>query len=372
MLLRADFNVPLQEGRVSDDTRIRKTLPTIQYLLDRGASIAICSHLGRPEGKPNMKYSLLPVAEHLEKLLVRPVRFLPNPIDNKNLEAGEVIVLQNTRFFEEEKEDKTIFAGALARGCDLFVNDAFGAIHRSHASTLGVAGLLPAYAGLLVEREVEVLSEVMKNPERPLALVLGGAKMKTKIGVLEYFAEKADVIMLGGGIANTFLAAKGADIGDSLFEPLEVEHAKRILEKAEQHGKIILLPEDAVVAHHVDPNAETAEKDISTLEVTDKILDIGPKTREQYVAAITSAKTFLWNGPVGIFEMQPFAEGTRAVAEAATTVKKSILGGGDTLEALSHFGHGEEEYFHASTGGGAMLQFLEGATLPALDALQDL
>ena len=370
-LIRADFNVPLKKGKIADDTRIRKSLPTIKFLLENGGAIAICSHLGRPAGRPNPKYSLLPVAKHLEKLLKKSVKFFPNPLENKNLKKGEILLLQNTRFFPEETENNSMFAAALARGCDFFINDAFGTAHRAHASTVGVAGFLPSAAGFLLEKEISVLGEVLKNPARPLVLLTGGAKMKGKIGVLEKFVEIADAILLGGGIANTFLAATGKKIGDSLFEPTEIETAKMILKKAEKEKCEILLPIDAVVSTEISESAPAKMKKIDAIENDEKILDIGEKSAAKYATKIDGAKMLVWNGPVGIFELSPFSAGTEKMATAAAKCDgKTILGGGDTLEAIAKFGFLEKDFTHLSTGGGAMLEFLEGKKLPAIAILE--
>jgi phosphoglycerate kinase len=370
VLLRADFNIPIDDGKIVDDTRIQKTLPTIQRILNSGASVAICSHLGRPGGKPNIKYSLRPVAERLSELLGKSVLFFPNPLENKNMKPGDVVLLQNTRFFPEEGDNSILFAAALARGCDLFVNDAFGTAHREHASNVGVSGLLPNAGGLLLEKEITVLSDVMRTPERPLTLILGGAKMKTKIGVLKTFVEKADALLVGGGIANTFLAAQGKNIGDSLFEATEIETAKAILEEAEKHSCHLLLPEDAVVSKEISETASTRVIPIYDISSDERILDIGKKTRAQYVENISRSKMIVWNGPVGLFETHPFSAGTRVISEACAEAKgKTILGGGDTLEAIDRFGYSEENFFHLSTGGGAMLKFLEGKELPGIHVL---
>ncbi len=372
VLLRADFNVPLVKGKIGDDTRIRQTLPTIHYILEAGGSVVICSHLGRPEGKPNSEYSLFPVAEHLEKVLRKPVAFFSNPLEVKSLKPGNVILLQNTRFFEEETANSTLFAAALACGCNFFVNDAFGSVHRAHASTVAVAGLLPSAAGLLLEKEITILGEVLNNPSRPLVILAGGAKMKDKIGVLEHFAEIADSILLGGGIANTFLAATGKNIGDSLFEPSEIGTAQRILAKAIENDCEIMLPKDAIISLEASETAVTRVKSIDWVVGGEKILDLGPKSAEEYSEKIKGAQMFVWNGPVGIFELSPFSNGTRAIAEAAKNCPgKTILGGGDTIDAISRFGFFEGSFSHLSTGGGAMLEFLEGKVLPGIEALQN-
>lgn len=370
ILLRADFNVPIKDGKVSDDSRIQKTLPTIQKILENGASLAICSHLGRPGGKPNVKYSLKPVADHLQSLLGKKVNFFSNPLENKYLEPGDIILLQNTRFFEEETQNNTLFAGALARGCDFFVNDAFGTTHRAHASTVGVAGLLPHAAGLLVEQEIRVLEGVLKNPEKPLTVITGGAKMKTKIGVLEHFATVADNILLGGGIANTFLAAQGFEIGDSLFEATEIEHAKKIMDIAQKNRCEICLPSDVVVSQEVSETAETRICSLSEITPEEKILDMGTETLEKYKERIVASNLCVWNGPLGLFELSPFATGTREIAKVVHAAKKAVLGGGDTLDAVAKFGFSEEDFFHCSTGGGAMLCYLEGDEMPAIEALR--
>jgi phosphoglycerate kinase len=371
-LLRADFNVPIKDGKVSDDTRIRETLPTIEKILNAGGSLVICSHLGRPKGTPNLKYSLRPASERLSELLGKPVRFFSNPLDNKEMKPGDILLLQNTRFFAEEEENNTLFAGALARGCDLYINDAFGTAHRAHASTAGVAGLLPHAAGLLIEREVHVLSDILKNPEHPLTLVVGGAKMKTKIGVIETFLEIADTILVGGGIANTFLSAKGEKIGDSLFEATEIETAQGILQKAKEHRCELILPTDIVASKEVTEEATGKTMITNDIAEDEKILDIGPKTAELFAKKISESKMVVWNGPVGLFEMPNFAQGTKVIAEASAQMNgKAILGGGDTIEAIAHFGFTKEDFFHLSTGGGAMLEFLEGKTLPGIETLEE-
>lgn len=312
------------------------------------------------------------MAEKLSELIKRPVEFFTNPLDNKQMKPGDVLLLQNTRFFEEEEENTTLFAGALARGCDLYVNDAFGTAHRAHASTAGVAGLLLHAAGLLIEREVEVFSHILKNPEKPLALVVGGAKMKTKIGVIETFLDIADTILVGGGIANTFLSAKGESIGDSLFEATEIETAKGILQKAEECNCELVLPEDVVVSKEIIEQATGRTTTTQDIAEEEKIVDIGPKTAELFAEKISASKMMVWNGPVGLFEMPHFAEGSKAIADAAAKMSgKAILGGGDTLEAIAHFGYSKEDFFHLSTGGGAMLEFLEGKILPGIEALEE-
>ena len=287
------------------------------------------------------------------------------------MDDGEVLLLENTRFFEEEEKNNIFFAASLARGCDFFVNDAFGTAHRAHASNAGIASVLPGMAGLLLEKEVSLLGEILKNPSRPLAFLVGGAKMKDKIGVLNHFAETANVILLGGGIANTFLAAAGKNVGDSLFEPSEIKTAQEILAKATENGCEIVLPSDAVVANEVSPTAPSQIKSVDAIVGSDKILDLGPDSIKEYSARIASAQMLVWNGPVGLFEFPPFSEGTRALAGAVQKCPgKTIVGGGDTLDALARFGFPESDFDHLSTGGGAMLEFLEGKILPGIEILE--
>ncbi|QQS59077.1 phosphoglycerate kinase [Candidatus Peregrinibacteria bacterium] len=372
VLVRADFNVPISEGVITDDTRIRATIPTIQHILTAGGSVILCSHLGRPDGMPNKKYSLAPVAKRLSELLHKEVVFLPNPLEEKSSlgREGEVVLLENTRFFAEEEANSPLFSALLANGCDLYVNDAFGAAHRAHASTAGVADFLSGYSGLLLEKEVNALSGVMKDPDHPLILVLGGAKMKTKIGVLRSFIKSADSILLGGGIANTFLAASGVNVQESLYEEKEIETAKEILDQATKNMCSILLPIDAVVAKNTEDAQHHRISLVQELSLGEKIFDIGPESQRKFSEKICSAKTILWNGPVGLSEVSPFEVGTRAIANAMTeSSAKVILGGGDTLEAIARLGFSEDQFFHISTGGGAMLELLEGKELPGVMAV---
>lgn len=372
-LLRADFNVPIENKKVGDDTRIRHTLPTLQRILKNGGSVAICSHLGRPKGKVQEKYSLAPVAKKLAELIGKPVRFLSDIFEKKDLQPGNIVLLENTRFFPEEEKNDAEFAKKLTEGCDFFVNDAFGTAHRAHASTTAAAEILPSLAGLLLEQETEVLTTVLKNPEKPLVLVTGGAKMETKIGVLEHFVTIAESILVGGGIANTFLAAMGNNIGDSLYEKSEIERAKKIVAKAKKNGCNLLLPVDAVVSQEISETASVKNIPVGEdLPKGGKILDIGVESAKIYAEKVREAKMIVWNGPVGIFELTPFANGTRTIAEECKkTSAKTILGGGDTLDAIARFGGTEEDFFHLSTGGGAMLEFLEGKSLPGIEALEN-
>ena len=377
VLLRADFNVPLKGGKVSDDARIRSVIPTIRQLQHAGCSIVIMSHLGRPDGQIDDSARLDPVAVRLGELLGQPVQQLSDCIGAEveaavsQFQPRDVCLLENLRFHAGETKNDPAFATALSRLGDVFVQDAFGCVHRAHASITGVPALLPSSSGLLVAREVAALSSIFESPKRPLVVIVGGAKIDTKIGVLKQFAKLADTILLGGGLANTFLAAEGYEVGESLYEPNEMETAQEIAMIA---SKKLILPEDAICA---DGDAAldntTARLDIKTdaLPFNVKILDIGRLTQAQYSQTIASAGTVVWNGPVGLFECTPFSDGTRAIADAcATTSATTILGGGDTLDALASFGISDTAFTHVSTGGGAMLEFLEGKQLPGLAVLQ--
>lgn len=370
VLLRADFNVPLKDGEISDDTRIRETLPTITKIIEMGASLTICSHLGRPKGEEE-KYSLEPVAKKLAELLQKEIIFVPDVLEKIELKSGGIALLQNTRYYEEEEENDKEFSKKLAEGYDFFINDAFGTAHRAHASNVGVTAFLPSAAGLLLEREIEVLRNVVKNPEKPLVIMVGGAKMKTKIGVLEHFAEKAQTVLIGGGIANTFLAAQGGNVGNSLYEKEEIPTAKQIIKKTEKSGCKIVFMIDCVVAKEVREKAETRNIPVSDVADDDKILDIGIQTAHIFAEKIENAAMFLWNGPAGLFEMKPFQNGTKKITDAAAKMNgKAILGGGDTLDAVAKFGYSKKDFYHLSTGGGAMLTFLEGGKMPGIEALR--
>jgi phosphoglycerate kinase len=400
VLVRVDFNVPMeeQEGRmvITDLTRINETLPTIELLIERGARIILASHLGRPKGKREASMSLRPVAEKLADLIHRPVAFVDDCIGEKAentaaaLKEGDVLLLENVRFHEEEEANDTAFAAKLGKLADHYVNDAFGSAHRAHASTEGVAQVIKARggkcaAGLLMERELKFLGDELENPGRPFVVILGGAKVSDKINVIDRLLEKANTILIGGAMAYTFRLAQGHKIGKSLVEPDKVEVAKAALEKARNKGVKFLLPSDDVVASPVDtgklnkkgkPVIEMQNPQVnSSLDVPEGAggVDIGPETIRAYSEAVTSAKTILWNGPMGIFEDERFAKGTfeiaRAVAEAtATNGAKSIIGGGDSVKALNRAGLGRKVTF-MSTGGGASLEFLEGKELPGVAAL---
>lgn len=373
VLLRTDFNVPVKEGKVQDDTRLQESLPTIQELVRRGAKVVIVTHLGRPKGvTEELRLDL--VGSALSVLLGKPVKKLNDCVGPEVKAAilamvpGDVVLLENVRFHPEEEANDSAFAKALAKGCDLFVNDAFGTIHRAHASTVGVAAYLPAYAGLLVAKEVEVLSGILEHPEAPVALVMGGAKIDTKIGILEKFLSIADTFIIGGALANTFLAAQGHSVGSSLCEADKVEIAKKFLEAAQ--GKVVLLPVDAVVASDVTVGLPYQEVSVDEVPADQKILDIGSKTIALYAEALAKSKTILWNGPMGLYENPAFEKGTRGVAEAiAAGSAVKVLGGGDSIDAVNHFGIAHEKFTHISTGGGAMLEFLEGKMLPGVQVL---
>ncbi|MGH2768663.1 MAG: phosphoglycerate kinase [Actinomycetota bacterium] len=373
ILLRLDLNVPLKEGRVADDTRIRASLPTIRALIERGATVICCSHLGRPKGSPNPALSLAPVAELLAEQLGRTVRKTTRPDgpaeELEDMPASEVGLLENLRFDPGEERNDQDFAARLARLADAYVDDAFGAVHRAHASVAAVAGLLPRAAGLLLEEEVRVLSKLLEGADRPFVVVLGGAKVSDKIGVVANFLERADAIPIGGAMANTFLAAAGAEVGASRVESDRLQEVSETLRAAAAAGVEIALPEDLVAAEAFEASA--ASRVVPAREVPSGMmaLDIGPASREAFSALIGEAATVLWNGPMGVFEWDAFSAGTRAVAEAVATSKAfTVVGGGDSAAALAAFGL-TEAVSHLSTGGGASLEFLEGKELPGLKAL---
>jgi phosphoglycerate kinase len=377
VLVRVDFNVPLDGGTVADDTRIRAALPTIELLRERGAALVLVSHLGRPKGKPDPALSMRPVGERLAELLGVEVTQAPAAIGGDvetmagGLGPGDVLLLENVRFEPGETENDPKLAEALAGLADLYVNDAFGAAHRAHASTEGVAHLLQGYAGLLLEREVTELTRVVESPERPLVVVLGGAKVSDKIGVIQRFLEVADRILIGGAMCFSFFRAQGIGAGDSLVEEEGVKLAAEALERAKRSDCELMLPVDLVLGESFD--AATERREIDDVEVPDGWmgLDIGPKTAGAYSEAIEGAGTVLWNGPMGAFEMEPFAAGTRAVAEAvAAAPGTTVVGGGDSVAALQQFGLGEKVDW-LSTGGGASLELLEGKRLPGVEALLD-
>jgi phosphoglycerate kinase len=375
-LVRVDFNVPLAGGAVEDDTRIRAALPTIELLRERGTALVLVSHLDRPKGF-DPALSMAPVAGRLGELLDADVGLAPGVVGDEVQEAagrlddGEVLVLENSRFEPGETRNDPELAAELAGLAELYVNDAFGAAHRAHATTEGVAHLLPAYAGLLLEREVQELTAVRDDPDRPLVVILGGAKVSDKIGVIERFLEVADEILIGGAMCFTFFRAQGVPTGDSLVEEEGAELARRVLARARRSGPQLRLPVDVVIAEALDAGAE--RRDVDGIEVPDGWmgLDIGPHTAEDYAAAVRRAGTVFWNGPMGAFELEPFASGTRAVAEAvAAAPGRTVIGGGDSVAALSAFGLADQVDW-LSTGGGASLELMEGRPLPGVEALMD-
>jgi phosphoglycerate kinase len=375
VLIRVDFNVPLSEGSVRDDTRIRAALPTIQYVLDKGGTAILCSHLGRPKGKPDDALKMDPVANRLEQLLGHPVKKLDDCV-GPEVEAavgaarpGDVILLENTRFHPGEKANDPEFARQLAGLADLYVDDAFGSAHRAHASTEGVTHYLPAVAGFLMEKELEFLGGALASPEHPFVAILGGAKISDKIGVIDNLLERVDALLIGGGMANTFLKADGYDVGESLVEDESLGTARRLLEQA---GDKLVLPVDVTVADRFDADAFSQVVAVGNVPVGWRILDIGPRTLEYFQERLDGARTVVWNGPMGVFEFPKFAVGTEAVARmlAALAGATTIIGGGDSAAAVQRTGLAEK-MSHISTGGGASLEFLEGKTLPGVAALDE-
>ncbi len=378
VLVRADFNVPLDEqGRITDDTRIRASLPTIEYLIQEGARVILTSHLGRPKGKVNLKYSLAPVAKRLSEQLAQDVQLVTDCVGHVAMEAvsklqdGQVLLLENVRFHAEEEKNDPTFARDLSTLAELFVNDAFGTAHRAHASTEGVTHYIPAFAGLLMQKEVEFMGNALERPDRPFVAIIGGAKVSDKIGVIENLLEKVDALIIGGGMANTFLKAQGFKVGKSLLEEEKLDLAKQLIEKAKAKGVELELPIDVVVAKAFEADAPHRTVGVSEIQDDEMALDIGTASAERFAARISTARTVIWNGPMGVFEMDAFAKGTERVAQAVASCGGiTIVGGGDSVAAVEKMGVADQ-MTHISTGGGASLEFLEGKILPGVAALQD-
>lgn len=374
---RVDFNVPMVEGKISDDTRIRAALPTINYMVEKGAKVILASHMGRPKGEVNEELRLTPVAKHLSELIHKPVQMLEESIGDSveqaisKMENGDIVLLENVRFHKGEEKNDPQLAEQFAKLADLFVNDAFGAAHRAHASTEGIAKHIPAVSGLLMEKELDILGKALSNPERPFTAIIGGAKVKDKIGVIDHLLDIVDNLLIGGGLSYTFARAQGYDIGKSLVEEDKIELAKSFIDKAKEKGVNLYLPVDVVIANEFSKDAETKVVTIDSIPSDWMGLDIGPKTKEQYADVIRDSKLVIWNGPMGVFEMKSFAEGTKGVAEAmATTNAFTVIGGGDSAAAVEKF-EVADKMDHISTGGGASLEFMEGKDLPGVVALND-
>jgi phosphoglycerate kinase len=377
VLVRVDFNVPLDdEGKVTDGTRLEESLPTLRYLAAHGAKIILASHLGRPDPAafdPLLKMD--EVARAFSELWGSEIQKVNDCIGFEVIEAierlseGEIVLLENTRFYVEEEQNDPEFSKKLAELADLYVNDAFGTAHRAHASTVGVTEYLPPYAGFLLEKEIAALAPLLEHPARPMVLIVGGAKIDTKIGVLKRFIDKADTFLVGGGLANTFLFAEGYDVGASLCQKDKASLAQEIMMECEAHQEKFLIPHDVVVADEVSETAQTLDIPLEDVEGGMRILDIGSLTVDRYVNALKGAKTIVWNGPLGLCEMKPFSKGTQKIAEAVASMTgeaTTILGGGDTLDAIKRCGISGDRFTHVSTGGGAMLEFLEGKVLPGI------
>ncbi len=378
VLVRVDFNVPFdKEGHVTDDTRINAALPTIKYLTGAGARVILMSHLGRPKGKVDDRFKLDPVAERLQQLIGAPVQKADDCVGDEikhmvdDMKDGDILLLENVRFYPEEEKNDEKFARRLAELGDVFVNDAFGAAHRAHASTAGVAEFLPAVAGFLMEKELAMLGQVLSSPSRPFMAVIGGAKVSDKIAVIDNLLQQVDVLLIGGSMANTFLKAQGHELGQSLVESDKIELARELIRQARSRKVEMLLPVDMVVAPAAAPDAQSKVVPVDSIPADTMALDIGPQTAKQYGDRLKEAATVVWNGPMGVFEMEPFAGGTMAVARAlADSSAVSVIGGGDSAAAVHKAGV-TDKITHISTGGGASLEFLEGKVLPGVAALMD-
>ena len=371
VLVRCDFNVPLENGEITDDRRITEALPTIEYLLKNGAAVILCSHMGRPKGV-TPEFSLKPVAERLSELLNQDVPLLPDCVGKeveatcKSLKPGQVVLLENVRFHPEEEKNDPAFARQLANLADVYVNDAFGTAHRAHASTAGVADYLPSAAGFLIGKEIEFLDKAVNNPDRPFVAIMGGSKVKDKIALIDNLLPKVDTLSIGGGMAYTFLKAQGLEIGKSLLDEASIEYAGQLLR--DNPGKL-LIPTDFIIAPEFSPTSPATTVQADGIPADQMGLDIGPDSRATFAKIIEAAGTVLWNGPVGVFEMDAFAEGTKAVAQAMANCNGlTIVGGGDSAAAVEKFGFADD-MSHVSTGGGASLEFLEGKELPGIAAL---
>ena len=376
VLIRVDFNVPLKNGVVTDNTRIKAALPTVKYILEQGASLVVMSHFGRPKGQKNPDFSMAPIAKEFEKLLGVPVKLAPDVIGSeveaevKALKPGEVLLLENVRFYKEEEGNDPEFSKTLASYGDIYCNDAFGTAHRAHASTEGVSHYLPSYAGFLIEKEVKFMAPLLENPAKPFVAIIGGSKVSSKITVLESLVRTCDTIVIGGGMAYTFISVLGGKIGKSLFEPDYVDTAKAFLEKAKEKGVKVILPVDNVCAKEFSETAEPILVDSDNIPDDLMGMDIGPKTVAMIKDALKDAASVVWNGPMGVFEFDAFAKGTGEVAKALAESKATtVVGGGDSVAAINKFGLADK-ISHVSTGGGASLEFLEGKVLPGIKALE--
>jgi len=377
VFVRVDFNVPMADGVITDDTRIRAAIPTIEYLVEQGAKVILASHLGRPKGEVKEEMRLTAVGVRLAELIGKPVTKLDESIGKEvekavtNMQDGDILLLENVRFHAGEEKNDPALAEAFSKLADVYVNDAFGAAHRAHASTEGIAKHVPAVSGFLMQKELDVLGKALSNPERPFTAIIGGAKVKDKIGVIESLLEKVDHLIIGGGLSFTFIKAQGYDIGKSLLEEDKIELAKSFIDKAKAKGVQLHMPIDAVVANEFSNDAETKIVDVDAIPADWMGLDIGPKTAANYAEVIQNSKLIIWNGPMGVFEMDKFASGTKTVAEAmANTVGYTVIGGGDSAAAVEKFDVADK-MDHISTGGGASLELMEGKELPGIVALND-